>query len=174
MCAANPAAGLPIPEEFLETLSAEELGACPASDQQPWPDGSQLHVLVQVEPAACLLAHPIEPGCHAHPSMVVILTSLMQPQLFSCNAANLEAEEVLTAKLYEVRQSRLYAAQRAAVLTRWGVWLQRAAAASDCMLCCACPAQQVAATVNVSHPWATPGAEQLDSITFSSWCVNSG
>ncbi|PRW57779.1 Amine oxidase [flavin-containing] [Chlorella sorokiniana] len=42
--------------------------------------------------------------------------------------ANLEAEEALTAKLYEV-----------------------------------------AATVNVSHPWLTPGAEQLDSITFSSW-----
>ncbi|KAI7837241.1 hypothetical protein COHA_008929 [Chlorella ohadii] len=43
--------------------------------------------------------------------------------------ANLEAEEALTAKLYEV-----------------------------------------AATVNVTHPWATPNAEQLDSITFSSWC----
>lgn len=98
----------------------------------------------------------------------------MQPRFLSCNAANLEAEEALTAKLYEVRQSRLYAAQRAAVLTRWAVRWQQAAAASHCMLCYACPARQVAATVNVSHPWATPGAEQLDSITFSSWCVNCG
>lgn len=28
---------------------------------------------------------------------------------------------------------------------------------------------ELAATVNVSHPWETPNAEQLDSLTFETW-----
>ncbi|KAL4441816.1 hypothetical protein ABPG77_003732 [Micractinium sp. CCAP 211/92] len=48
--------------------------------------------------------------------------------LSSEERANLEAEEALTAKLYEL-----------------------------------------AATVNITHPWETPNAEELDSLTFETW-----
>lgn len=92
---------------------------------------------------------------------------------FSCLSANLEAEEALIGQALRAgRPSLLPSNTRQDLMpSLLSPPLLRAAANLEAEEALTAKLYALAATVNVSHPWATPNAEELDSITFASWWV---